>query len=157
MFARTLCLTLVVAVCAVNHGLGQATAPPDLRVLSLRSLQAGRTVRISGRDVGTITGSVDSVHDGALWLVEGAGRRRVSVTDIDSVWVSKGHAATGAVAGGLIGLLVGAATISGRRCELGDSGCIAGASAEATGIMLAGALLGALIGGASRSWQLRYP
>lgn len=157
MFARTICLTLVAAVCAVNHGLGQATAPPDLRVLSLRSLPAGRTVRIRGRDVGTITGSVDGVHDGALWLIEGAGARRVSVTDIDSVWVSKGHATTGALAGALIGALVGVAAISGRSCQLGDSGCFAGASAESAGIMLGGVLLGALIGGESRSWQLRYP
>ena len=79
------------------------------------------------------------------------------LTGIDSVWVSRGHAGTGALVGGLIGAVVGVAAISGRSCQLGDSNCIAGASLAATGIMLSGVLVGALIGDGEKSWERRYP
>lgn len=158
MFARTSWgVALVAAVCLAGRAAGQAAPTPDLRVLSLRSLQAGRTVRVSGRDIGMLTGSVAGVRDGALWLGGSSAERRVPLAGIDSVWVSRGHAGTGALVGGLLGAVVGVAAISGRSCQLGDSNCIAGASLAATGIMLSGVLVGALIGGEAKSWELRYP
>jgi len=73
------------------------------------------------------------------------------------VWVSHGHAETGALVGSLIGIVVGVAVMSGKTCQLGDSGCINAGLAGFTGIMLSGTLLGAVIGGGTKSWQLRYP
>jgi len=73
MFARTSWgVALVAAVGLAGQAAGQAASAPDLRVLALRSLQAGRTVRVSGQGIGTLTGSVAGVRDGAFWL---GGRR----------------------------------------------------------------------------------
>ena len=123
----------------------------------MRSLQAGRTVRVRGHDVGTLTGSAIGVHDGALWLQGEPRSRQVSIADIDWVWVSRGHAATGALVGGLIGAVVGVAAIAGRSCQLGDRACLNGAYLESSGIALGGLLVGALIGSGTRNWQLPYP
>ena len=149
-------VALALALSLAERAHGQAP-PPDLRALSLRSLHAGRTIRISGREIGTITGPVAGVRDGALWLGVEPAARGVPLAGIDSAWVSHGHVATGAVAGTLVGLIVGVAVMSGKRCELGDSGCFEGAFAALTGITLSGTLLGAVIGGGAKSWQLRYP
>jgi hypothetical protein len=158
MFARTSWgVALVAAVGLAGRAAGQGAPTPDLRVLSLRSLQAGRTVRVSGRDLGTLTGSVVGVRDGALWLGGPSAGRRVPVTGIDSVWVSRGHAGTGAVVGVLIGAVVGVAAVSGRSCASLDINCAAGAYLTATAIMLSGGLVGALIGDGAKSWDLRYP
>jgi hypothetical protein len=73
------------------------------------------------------------------------------------VWVSRGHAGTGALVGGLIGAVVGFAAMSRTSCQLSDNNCIVGASLAGTGIMLSGGLVGALIGGGAKSWDLRYP
>ncbi len=158
MFTRASCaVALVAAACLASPAAGQALPSPDLRLLSLRSLQAGRTVRVRGHDFGVLTGSAVGVHDGALWLQGEPRNRRVSIADIDSVWVSRGHAAAGALVGGLIGAVVGVAAIAGRSCQWGDSACLNGAYVESTGITLGGVLVGALIGSGTRSWQLRYP
>lgn len=158
MFARmSWGVALVATIGLAGRVAGQTAPTPDLRVLSLRSLQLGRGVRVSGRDIGTVSGSVAGVRDGALWLGGPSAERRVPLAGIDSVWVSRGHATTGALVGGLVGAFVGIAALSGRGCQVGDNNCIAGASLEATGIMLSGVLVGALIGGAARSWELRYP
>ncbi len=158
MFTRaSWSVALVAAVCLAGQAAGQVAPTPDLRVLSLRSLQAGRTVRVSGRDIGTLTGSVAGVREGAFWLGGSLAERRVPLGGIDSVWVSRGHAGTGALVGALIGGVVGVAAMSGRSCQLGDSNCIAGASLAATGIMLTGVLVGAIIGDAAKSWDRRYP
>jgi hypothetical protein len=157
MVARTRWyVALALALSLADRAHGQAP-PPDLRALSLRSLHAGRTIRISGREIGTLTGPVAGVRDGALWLGVEPAARSVPLAGIDSVWVSHGHAETGALVGSLIGAVVAIAVMSGKACELGDSGCIVGRSAALTGIMLSGTLLGAVIGGGTKSWQLRYP
>jgi len=149
-------LALVLTVSLAGRVAGQAPAP-DLRALSLRSLRAGRTVRISGREIGTVTGPVAGVRDGALWLGVDPAARRVPLAGIDSVWVSRGHEGAGALVGGLIGTVVAVATQSGKTCELGDSGCVADAYVARAGILLGGTLLGALIGHGIKTWHLRYP
>jgi hypothetical protein len=157
MVARSGCyLAFAAAVSLAGSLAGQAPAP-DLRALSLRSLQAGRTIRISGREIGTLTGAVAGVRDGALWLGAEPAARSVPLAGIDSVWVSRGHGGTGALIGTLVGAVVAVAVMSGKTCELGDWGCIASGSAEVTGIMLSGTLLGVAIGSGAKSWQLRYP
>lgn len=161
MFARTSwSLALVAVTCLASQAAGQSAPPPDLRLLSLRALQSGRTVRVRGHDLGALTGSVLGVYDGALWLHDRPRDRRVSIAEIDSVWVGRSHATTGALVGGLIGLVVGAAAVSGKTgetCQLDYSACLARPYLETTGITLGGILLGALIGSGTRSWQLRFP
>jgi len=149
-------LALAAAVSLAGGATGQTPAP-DLRALSLRSLQAGRTIRISGREIGTLTGPVAGVRDGVLWLGAEPAARGVPLAGIDSVWVTRNHVATGALVGTLVGAIVAVAVMSGKTCELGDSGCITSGSAELTGIMLSGTLVGIAIGSGAKSWQLRYP
>jgi hypothetical protein len=148
---------LVAVACFWTRLAGQAAPPPDLRLLSLRALQVGRTVRVNGHALGKVTGSVVGVQDGALWLHGQPGDRQVSIVEIDSVWVGRNHATTGALVGGLVGGVVGAAAISGKTCQLGDQTCLSGAYLESALITLGGILFGALIGGGVRSWQLRFP
>jgi hypothetical protein len=97
------------------------------------------------------------VQDGALWLHVQPRDRQVTIAQIDSVWVSRNHATTGALVGGLIGGGVGAVAASGKTCQLGDGACLTGAYLESVVITLGGALLGALVGSGTRSWQLRFP
>ena len=157
MFARApLYLALVLSLSPAGRAGGQAPAP-DLRALSLRSLQAGRAIRISAREIGTLTGPVAGVRDGALWLGAEPAARKVPLAGIDSVWVSQGHAGTGALVGLLIGAVLASAVNSGKSCEWGDSGCITDRLLAGTGIMLGGTLVGVAIGSGAKSWQLRYP
>jgi len=157
MVARSGCYLALAAAVSLAGGATGQTPAPDLRALSLRSLQAGRTIRISGREIGTVTGAVAGVRDGALWLGAEPAARSVSLAGIDSVWVTRNHIATGALVGTLVGAIVAVAVMSGKTCELGDSACMTGASLAGTGIMLSGALLGVAIGSGAKSWQLRYP
>jgi len=145
---------------AAHRAEAQAPAPaslPDLRMLSLRSLKAGRSIRVGGRDFGTLTGSFAGVRDGSLWLGAEPTGRSVPVAGIDSVWVGHSHATTGAIVGGLLGILVGAAVLSGQRCSFLDNGCMTSAYGTFAGVSLGSTLLGAVIGGATKSWDLRYP
>ena len=130
---------------------------PDLRMLSLRSLKAGRSIRVGGQGFGTLTGSFAGLRDGSLWLDAEATARSVPVGGIDSVWVSHGHAATGAVVGGLLGVALGAAAISGKKCDFLDNGCMTEGYATFIGVWLGTTLVGAIIGGETKSWDLRYP
>ncbi|OLC35258.1 MAG: hypothetical protein AUH81_10615 [Candidatus Rokubacteria bacterium 13_1_40CM_4_69_5] len=151
-------LALVAVIALAAQAAGQAAPPPDLRVIALRSLKVGRDVRVSGRDIGTRAGSFGAVRDGALWLQGQPADHTVPVAGIDSMWVkSGGHAATGALIGGLMGTVVSLAVISGKSCAFGDRGCLWGLYAESAGITLAGLLVGAMIGSGAKSWQLRYP
>jgi hypothetical protein len=145
---------------AAERAQTQARAPaslPDLRMLSLKSLRAGRSIRVGGRDFGTLTGSFAGVRDGSLWLGAEPTGRGVPVAGIDSVWVGHSHATTGAIVGGLVGIVLGAAVISGQRCSFVDNGCMTSAYGTFAGVSLGTTLLGAIIGGATKSWDLRYP
>lgn len=148
-------LALMIALAA--QAAGQA-AQPDLRVLSLRSMQVGRTVRVVGREIGTLTGALLEVREGTLWLQHQPANRMVPIAGIDSMWVKGGgHAAAGALVGGLIGSVVGLAVVSGKQCQLGDTSCLTGSYLESAGIALGGMLVGALIGSGTKNWQRRYP
>lgn len=156
MGARTLHILIVASFCVAARAGGQSAAAPDLRVVFLRSFEAGRALKVSGRDVGTITGSFAEVRDSAL-VFEGRPGRRVPIAGIDSMWVSKGHGSTGAIVGGVVGLVVAVVAISGKTCQIGDTACQSGAYLESSGITLGGTLVGALIGSGIKSWHLRFP
>lgn len=57
------------------------------------------------------------------------------------------------------GEVVGLAVVSGRHCDSFSqtNNCIATGTLESLGIMLAGGLVGAMVGSASPSWKPRYP
>jgi hypothetical protein len=159
MFTRTTCSLALVAVVALPaRAVGQVSQPADVRVLALRGLQAGRTVRVAGRDIGTVTGSFMEVRDGTLQLQDQSVSRMVPVAGIDSMWAKTGgHAATGALVGSLAGAVVGFAANSGRSCAQSDVSCFEAAWEKWSGIALGGMLVGALIGSGAKRWQLRYP
>src|SRR3989442_9840658 len=139
-------LALALTIALATQAAGQA-AQPDLRVLSLRSMQVGRTVRVVGREIGTLSGPLLDVREGTLWLQHQPANRMVPIAGIDSMWVKGGgHAATGGLAGGLIGAVVGLAVGPGRQCQLGDARCGIGIYVENAGIALGGRLVGALVG-----------
>src|SRR5881227_4158228 len=119
MVARSGCYLALAAAVSLAGGATGQTPAPDLRALSLRSLQAGRTIRISGREIGTVTGAVAGVRDGALWLGAEPAARSVSLAGIDSVWVTRNHIATGALVGTLVGAIVAVAELR-SRCDSGS-------------------------------------
>ena len=126
-----------------------------LRVAAFKSLQAGSTVRVSARDIGRKIGEVTSTGDSALTL---DGASRIPYAGIDSVWVRRNHATTGAVVGSLVGAVVGAAVLSGRTCNLSETNqCLATRTLELLGFGLGGGLVGAFVGSQSPSWKPRYP
>jgi hypothetical protein len=159
MYARGGWTLGLVGVVVLSAGAaGQVSPVTDVRVLALRSLQTGRTVRVRGRDIGTLTGSFVEVRDGVLWLQHQSTSRSALVAGIDSMWVSRSRTSTGALVGGLIGSVLGlVVTISGNTCFVDDVDCITGKYLTLTGISLGGLIVGALIGSGAKSWQLRYP
>jgi hypothetical protein len=154
-------LALVAAVSLVGRAAAQTVpAPPDapdLRMLSLQSLKAGRSIRVGGRDIGMLHGSFAGVRDGALLLGAEPTGKSVPISGIDSLWVSRGHGGTGAIVGGLLGLALGVAAISGKQCSILDNGCMNAAFGTFAGVWIGSTLLGAIIGDATKSWDLRYP
>ncbi len=156
LFAAVLLVGRVAAQTAPSQAPPPARAP-DLRMLSLQSLKAGRNIRVTGRDIGTVTGSFSMVRDGSLWLAPVPNGRNVPVAGIDSVWVSHGHAGTGALVGGLLGIPLGAAAISGKSCPFLDQTCLTEGYVKFTGVWLGSMLLGAIIGDLTKSWDRRYP
>lgn len=158
MFAHQSWRVALIAVAALaGRAAAQTASAPDIRALSLSSLKAGRSIRVNGRNIGTVTGSFSAVRDGSLWLEAEPSGRSVPLAGIDSVWVSHGHAATGALVGGLLGVALGAAAISGKKCDFLDNGCMTEGYATFMGVWLGTTLVGAIIGGQARSWDLRYP
>lgn len=150
----------VIAAAVLGRRSAAQTAPvqaPDLRMLSLTSLKAGRSVRVGGPGFGTITGSFAGVRDGSLWLGAETTGRSVPIAGIDSVWVGNGHGTTGAVVGNLVGLAAGAAAVSGKRCSFLDNVCMSQGYATFTGVWLGTTLVGAIIGSLTNSWDLRFP
>jgi hypothetical protein len=149
-------LLLILSTASAVRATAQSPAP-DIRTLSLRSLRAGRSVRIAGPNIGTVTGTLVGVHDGSLWLNSDSARGPLSLAGIDSIWLSHGHGGTGAILGMLVGGVVARVALAGNNCDFTDNGCITSTLLSAAGITTVGALLGAVIGSGVKSWELRYP
>jgi hypothetical protein len=148
-------LLLILSAASALRATAQSPAP-DIRTLSFRSLRAGRSVRIAGPNIGTMTGRLVGVHDGSLWLNSDPATGPVPLAGIDSVWVSHGHGGIGAVVGILAGSVVARAAVAGT-CGFADGGCITSSMLSAAGIMTLSAILGSVLGSSVRSWELRYP
>jgi hypothetical protein len=147
-----------VAVAAVaTQGAAQDSSAVDVRVLALRALEVGSTIRIVGRDVGMHTGAFQGLREGAAWLREESGDHSLPTGGIDSVWVERRDPSHGAFLGGLLGGLVGFVVIASNPCQMGDTRCLNNRLDTSLGITLGGTLLGALFGNANVQWSRRYP
>ena len=65
--------------------------------------------------------------------------------------------ATGAIVGDLVGVVAGAAAISGKQCPFLNNACMSEGYGTFLGVWLGTALLGTVIGDATKSWDLRFP
>jgi hypothetical protein len=156
---RTLPVAFVALILAGSPICRAAAQAPtsDIRTLSLRSLRAGWSVRIAGRDIGTITGTLVGVRDGALWLNSYPPRDPVPLAGIDSVWVGHNHHVAGGVIGLVVGSVVARMIASSKTCSALDNGCIESIAWSFLGITTAGAVLGSVIGSGLKRWERRYP
>ncbi len=128
-------------------------------------LQPGNAIRVHVLGQGWVRGSLTRNYVDNLVLSSDDRERVVPTAYMDSVLVKHGYARLGAGLGGLAGMLVGA---SARGCEqppatnLGDAAAGIGSQLQC-GIehMMAGfavgALIGAIIGEVSASWEHRVP
>jgi hypothetical protein len=161
MRARTLRVLIVASFCVAARVAGQSAGAPDLRMLFLRSMKAGQALRVSGHDVGTITGSFAGVVRDSALVFGGGGvqaGRVAPIAGIDSIWVGNGHASSGILVGSVVGLVVAREALSGNHCDVfTHSSCLGGLYLEFFGITAGGALVGGLIGSGIRSWHLRFP
>jgi len=149
-------VSLILAGSPVWRAAAQAPTT-DIRTLSLRSLRAGRSVRVAGRDIGTVTGTLVGVRDGALWLNSYPAHDPVPLAGIDSVWVSHNHHVAGAIVGLVVGSVVAEMVASRNTCTILDNGCTESIVWSLLGITTAGTVLGSAIGSGLKSWELRYP
>ena len=145
----------------LDQALGGATSPSvslDLRLATLRGLKDGQVIRVSGA-FGTREGAVVDRSDSVVTLAQRTPANVVRVAEIDSVWLRRGHAGTGAIVGSLIGAIGGVAIASNATCpslnELG--GCFTERYLTALGGAAGGALLGAAVGSGVHGWRLLYP
>lgn len=151
--------TIVLAALGVVQAAAQVPTAWDVRLATVQSLKPGRVVRVVGPDqsrrVGPVIGSSGSV----LVLGAGASSDSVPIAAIDSLWVRKSHSRTGLIVGMLIGTVVAVAASRRQECPSFDQlgSCYSAQLLKVTGIMVAGALLGAGIGSAIPNWQRRYP
>ena len=133
---------------------GTAWAPQGA---ALVSLGAGATIRIRTHDGALVTGSVAAVSDSLLSLQTGSAAHAIPAFSIDSLWTSHGHARTGMIIGSFAGFAA-ALGVAQSQCPLYSAGsCTTISELQAVGIIAGGALVGALLGSAVRTWQIRYP
>lgn len=124
-----------------------------------RQLKPGQTVRLHSQTGQRVEGRF-SVYNPDPGVVQLKMRdTTISLSMIDSIWVRKTGAKTGAFIGALVVGLPSALILSSLCSGLSETGeC--GQPGAVVGLTLAGAaggaLLGAAIGSASSHWQLRY-
>ena len=149
-------LTLNAPAPAAAQGTDTTTQRP-LRVSKL-ALRSGTVVRIAREDFPRVEGRLVGATDHTLILMDGGSQHTVPVNVADSVWTGSGSTKRGALWGGLIGLLPGAAAYSYFEGMCGDAKCEGGGTVVLLGVggVAAGALLGALVG-SHWEWRRRYP
>ena len=134
------------------------------QMAAMARLEPGNSIRVHVIGQGWLTGSVTRNYVDSLVLSSDEQERVVPTASLDSVLVRHGHAGIGAGMGALVGMLVGAHA----KCEtppatnLSDAVASIGPQLDcAAKHMMAGlavgALIGAIIGGATASWEHRVP
>jgi hypothetical protein len=139
--------------------LAQAPATTDTTLHQvLAPLKPGTEVRIS-QDLGLVEGSLRRLDRYDLVLDVNQAERTLSLSKVDTLWVSRrGRAGKGAGIGGLVGLGIGllagaVAAPSGNTDTPKSAWALGGGVAGALG----GALLGLLVGAEVRYWERSYP
>ncbi len=123
-----------------------------------RRLRPGQTVRLHSQTGQRAEGRFAVYHSDPPVVQLTMRDSTIQFAMVDSIWVRKTGAKTGAIVGA-VAIGVPSALFWGALCsglshgECGEWGAVAGLTAAGAGV---GALLGAAIGSASSRWQLRY-
>ena len=123
--------------------------------------QVERTSLVRLRSEGArLTGRLIAVGGGVATVETETGRRGVSLSGVDTVWVRGRAAGTGAVVGGIagaVGLGIFTALVVDAMCETDD--CETAGAGLVGGLIggAGGALLGAGIGALIPKWKRRWP
>ena len=149
-------LTLHAPAPAAAQGTDTTTERPLL--VSKLALRNGTVVRIARSDFPRVEGRLVRATDNTLILMDRGSEHSVPVNVADSVWTGSGSTKRGALWGGLIGLLPGAAAYSFFKGMCGDAKCEGKGAVVLLGVggVGVGALLGALVG-SHWEWRRRYP
>jgi hypothetical protein len=160
---RTILMVAVFLVQPVLSAVGSAQAPHESgggpRHLTLQTLADSQWVRLAVSGLGRRDGRVLERDDGVLVLSPGPQPIRVPATSIDTLWTRGTSAKTGVIAGGVIGVLLGAG-LGALAAEMSDEHDFNTAEAMVAGagvFGLGGGLLGVMIGSAIPRWKRQYP
>jgi len=152
---------LILALVATTTGPVVAQVPDSVWRAAVARLTPGTTIRLHSRDRGRIEGPLVGAEGTTLTLETGATRTEWSTATLDSLWVRRTNAKTGAIIGAIPGALFGVAV----GVYFNEAGCQDGGGdpcSEAIPLAgLAGAAAGALVGGLIGSlipkWQRKVP
>ena len=149
-------LNINVSAPAAAQGTDTTTERPLL--VSKLALRSGTVVRIARPGGPHLQGRLVRATDHTLILMDRGSEHTVPVDVADSVWTGSGSTKRGAVWGGLIGLLPGAALYAIGKGLCGPAKCEGGETVVVLGVgaVAAGALLGALVGSRGE-WRRRHP
>ena len=120
-----------------------------------------RFVRLKTESI-LVTGKLIALSGGVATLQSESGAHQsIGLAEVDSVWVRKNSAKTGAIVGGVTLGVLGAVAMRAFAlavCE-GSSNCNDVGAAFLGGVVgaIGGAFIGAGIGSLSKRWQRRYP
>jgi hypothetical protein len=139
----------------------QAQAPgsrDSVAWAALSRLRPGSGVRVHTAELGRLEGRFLSLTDAAVTVGHAPADTRVALAGIDSLWQRGSAWKTGAIVGGIVGTLLGAATVyvAASSEDFSDTPPLVFAAAVAIP-MAGGALLGAGVGALIPTWRRRKP
>lgn len=128
----------------------------------IRALHVGQRLRIERPGGARLEGAFSAASGDSLVMAGDLGLAQLSDSDIDKLWVRGRATKTGAIIGGIVGLLAGVGyglLVGEVICNNEDCNADTGAVVAAVGLggALVGAGGGALIGAAIPKWHLRFP
>jgi hypothetical protein len=130
------------------------------RVAAVQTLRPGQVLRLDLAHTARVEGLLTLRNDTSLTLAGQDGPIRISLPEIERLWVRGRATRTGALIGAGVGLAAGLLygfAISEAAC--GESDCSRAAVAGFVGLLggAAGTVLGGGVGFALPRWQLRFP
>ncbi len=153
---RWIALALLVGLPLSGAGAQESPVSAILHSSSLR----GKTLRLR-TDQARITGRLIAAGAGEVTLRPERGPVVVAMQDIDTLWVRKTAAGTGALIGGVVGgLFLGFASWALDQSACSDTVCDGGPGPAIGGAFLGGAIgaiAGAGIGALIPKWKRRFP
>jgi len=158
----TFALFAVLAQAALPGPLSAQTPPsrPSLVEARLQQLKSDSYLRVAVVGDGTIAGRLSDRSAGSFSLAMDSGSRTLRVDQVEALWVRGRATGTGAMVGGIVGVVSG--VLFGLWVEKTFCDCVhpnyAGAAARGGVIFgAAGLALGAVIGTAIPKWHQKYP